>query len=162
MKRAVLCCAAVVLSGVTVVSCAGGNQNSAEGVLRVGSEEIAIEYAYVEDFGESIVIMLTDLPVKDKDLQVHGPVELAEGRTISGVAFWIDKETVALNPRGQNRMFYRGYDGMYKWLPDTAKVESTRFDQEVLEGRLYIDEPSGPEENPYTLDVSFSVTYGGT
>jgi len=160
MRKAVLSCLVIALlaGGCTSPSVTEETQNWAKGMLKVGSEELTIQHAYVEDGDNYVLLMLTDRPV-DEDDQIHGAWVLAEAKEVSGITVSLGKETMAVGGR-LDLVFHPAFDGMAKYFSDAAQMEVTTFDDEVLEGRLHLDEPEGPEENPYTFDITFSVAYG--
>ena len=164
MKRCIMCCVSVfalsVILSITFVSNVNA-QNRVTGTLTVSNETFELKHAYVFEQGDEVAVFMTDNPVSPDNVP-YDLGDLAYEGKLHGLSFGVFKSTKQTKDAVYNAIYHKVMLGRGA-LSDAGKLTIKRFDSEVLEGSLKIDEPgvfecfSCPENPTYIYDVTFKV-----
>jgi hypothetical protein len=130
-------------------------ESNASGSFTVNGETAQIKYAYVDIWDREVLVMLTDNPVSQENVPFGGHELASEGK-VRAIVITISKSTKQI-ARGYNALFHKTCGGQLAGIGKEAKLEITRFDDDILEARVVLDKPETRLRYTFSYDVTFKV-----
>jgi hypothetical protein len=121
------------------------------GTLTVEGKAAQLNHGYVIDYGDGLVIVLTDKQMTHDD--VDGGFDVRE-KSLRGFKLTVKKKTKELL---EGIGFHEAVTSSGWYLPDAGTLQFQNLDDKTVSGRLSSRKPEQWNDKTYTYDVKFSL-----
>jgi hypothetical protein len=127
------------------------DQNTVSGVLTVDGKATQLNYGYAIDYGDGLVIFLTDKPMMHDE--ADGGYGIKE-KKLRGFKLVIKKKT---NKLLEAIAFHEAVTSAAWYIKDLDTLEFQSFDAKTVSGKLLSRKPEQWNGKTYTYDVKFAL-----
>ena len=146
---AVLLC--LILPAYTYQRSIHADQGNVSGALTVDGKSTQLNYGYVIDYGDGLVILLTDKPMTHDE--VDGGFDVRE-KSLRGFKLVVKKKTKKLL---EAIGFHEAVTSAAWSINDLDTLEFQSLDDKTASGRLLSRKPEQWNDKTYTYDVKFAL-----
>lgn len=127
------------------------DQGTVSGALTVDGRATQLNHGYVIDYGDGLVILLTDKPMTHDE--VDGGPDI-RGKSLRGFKLSVKKKT---NKLLEAIAFHEAVTSAAWSINDLDTLEFQSFDDKTVSGRLLSRKPEQWNDKTYTYDVKFAL-----
>lgn len=127
------------------------DQGTVSGALTVDGKATQLNYGYAIDYGDGLVILLTDKPMTHDE--VDGGPDI-RGKSLRGIKLSIKKKTKKLL---EAIAFHEAVTSAAWSINDLDTLEFQSLDDKTVSGRLLSRKPEQWNDKTYTYDLKFAL-----